>query len=843
MADIAWRDPAALPLRPLIDLTADPAVPPALVAETALFCAGRSDPCGWLPAHAPPAGLRRAMRRSGLLDATDPLVAPPEVRERIEADDPAGLLWAARLMRALGRREDATQLLRRLGGDVPSPVRAWRDLLLAEDGRQPLPPVPPESAGLPVRLATALARAGQAATSGQPAAEALAVAQSLAVGLAGDRLGAVARARILAVRLRCPGEPVPDVDTVRAAARDLSTDRGDFLARDAALALLRAAARAALNGAGATAAGPAREFTDAALALDPTGAATRLLAADAARAAGDREAARIHYRVAARTGLAERTAALAGLLDLAAPTAAVEGGGPTPSADPGGPAAPADPGGSAVPADPGELVGALADLLASDRREERDRLAVLVARRPSLGGTVCADTVRWAVAVREQAVAVREPAAGARPLPLERYRPFLDLSPSEILGPVDTPPVAIHTPLMSYAAVLERREPWFREIHPQRATAAMFRDEMQATAAVYGYASGGASADYRTWLAAPDGCPPALRERLAHPADLPLLDRALLGRLLSAVGFHAEAERILPGPDVPVRDPVGAYALASWIFAEQMLTTGHAAELEPHFRTLYDQLGDDVRYARTRVVTTINATVNAARRREPETIARWRKLGAEDLARYTALAEVSEFDAAIMTSRWFRAMGFLPFLTGDRDLLRADMDRWLGIARELTGHDAHTRVIAADNYFPAVETAVRTHTYLGERDTALALVDELAERIDPIDPKTWLTAGELRYQAGDVGGALDAYLRAAHLQFPYGRISWFNAGQVHEQLGRAELAAECYRRSLAHWPTGVTPLRRLRDLHLHGRLPDDGGVLAAWAAGQPAWSQLPAFQG
>ncbi|KIR61389.1 hypothetical protein TK50_27450 [Micromonospora haikouensis] len=70
------------------------------------------------------------------------------------------------------------------------------------------------------------------------------------------------------------------------------------------------------------------------------------------------------------------------------------------------------------------------------------------------------------------------------------------------------------------------------------------------------------------------------------------------------------------------------------------------------------------------------------------------------------------------------------------------------------------------------------------------------------------------------------YLRAAHLQFPYGHVSWFDAGQVHGQLGRADLAAECYRRSLAHWPTGVTPLRRLRDLHLRGRLPDDGGVLA-----------------
>ncbi|QDY07733.1 tetratricopeptide repeat protein [Micromonospora sp. HM134] len=819
MADLTWRDPAALPLRPLIDLTADPTVPPSLVAEAALFCADRPDPCGWLPVHAPPADLRRTMRRAGLLDATDPLVAPPEVVQRLTTEDHAGLLWAARLMRALGRREDATQLLRRIGTDAPPPVRAWRDLLLAEDGRQPRPPVPPEVAGLPVRLTAALAHARSAATAGQPAGEALTTAESLAAALAGDRIGLVVQARLLAVRLRCPGEPVPDADTVRAVAHDLGTDRADFLARDAALALLRAAARAALNGTGA---GSAYEFASAALDLDPTGAATRLLVADAARAAGDREAARTHYRVAARTGLAERTAGLAGLLDLATSTAPGANNRPT--------------GGSAPAADTGELVGAVADLLASDRRAERDRWEVLVARRPALESTVCADAVRWAVAVRDSA-------AGARPLPLERYRPFLDLSPSAILDPVDTPPVAIHTPLMSYAAVLERREPWFREIHPQRATAAMFRDEMQATAAVYGYTSGAASADYRTWLAAPDGCPPGVRDRLANVSDLPLLDRALLGRLLSALGFHAEAKRILPGPDVPVGDPESAYALASWIFAEQMLTTGHAAELEPHFRTLYDQLGDDVRYARTRVVTTINATVNAARRREPDTIARWRKLGEEDLARYTALPEVSEFDAAIMTSRWFRAMGFLPFLTGDQDLLRADMDRWLGIAREVTGHDGHTRIIAADNYFPAVETAVRTHTYLGERDTALALVDELAQRIDPIDPKTWLTAGELRYQTGDHGGALEAYLRAAHLQFPYGRISWFNAGQVHEQLGRPDLAAECYRRSLAHWPTGVTPLRRLRDLHLRGLLPDDGGVLAAWVAGQPAWSQLPAFPG
>jgi tetratricopeptide (TPR) repeat protein len=244
-----------------------------------------------------------------------------------------------------------------------------------------------------------------------------------------------------------------------------------------------------------------------------------------------------------------------------------------------------------------------------------------------------------------------------------------------------------------------------------------------------------------------------------------------------------------------------------------------------------------------KVVTTINATVNAARRRQPDTIARWRAKGEQALADYTALADVDDFNAALMTSRWYRAMGFLPFLTGDRDLLVADLDRWLGIAGDLVGHDDHTRIIAADNYFPAVETAIRTHTYLGNHELALQLVEKLAAEIDPIDPKTWLTAGELRYKAGDVPGALAAYQQAAHLEFPYGRLSWFNVGQCHEQLGQMDEAVECYRRSLAYWPTGLTPVRRLRDLWASGALGDDADVIAAWTRRQPAWSALPAVEG
>jgi tetratricopeptide (TPR) repeat protein len=737
-----------LPLRPLIDLTAAPDFPPSLVAAAALHRVA-APATGWSAAVRPAPGSRAALVRAGLVPGGDPFTAPAEVLAWVAAAaDPAELLWAARLLLALGREEDGLALLRRIGDAAAPDVAGWRDLLLAGTG--PVP-VPPPAAGPALLLAT-LAYGG-AVDPG-------------AVAAADPALGPLAVAHLLARHLRTGGEiGAADVDAVLS-----ELDDSDLGGRDAAYAVREAAARHAL------AAGDidsATRHATAAIALDPGGAGAHLLAATVARAAGDFAAARRHYRSAARLGVVERADALAARVALAA-------------------------------------------------QDADDPVPYLLSAR--------ADAEAWAA---------RAPGA-ARPLPLERYRPFLDLTPPVGVGPADIPPVSIHTPLMSAAAVRERREPWFREIHPQRATAAMFRSELESTAALFGQPSGATSATFEVWLAAPDGCPADIRERVRGAADLPILDRALLARLISAIGFHAEAKTLVPGPDRPVRTPEEAYALASWLFAEQMLTTGHAAELDPHFRTLYAQLGDDPRYARMRVVTTINATVNAARRREPDTIRFWRAEGEPALARYVALPEVDDFSGALMTSRWFRAMGFLPFLTGDHDLLRADLDQWLGIAADLRGDDEHTRIIAADNYFPAVETAVRTHSYLGESDTALALVEKLATEIDPVDPKTWLELGELRHRAGDVPGALEAYLRAARLEFPYGRLSWFNAGQCHEQLGHADEAAECYRRSLAHWPTGLTPLRRLRDLHRAGGLGPDGDLLATWARHQPAWDKLPA---
>jgi hypothetical protein len=834
-------DTAAVALRPLIDLTADAQVAPSLLAEAALFSAAQADPAGWLPWYRPGRELRSLLARAGLVGPDDPLTGPRPVLQLVARamggdSDPLRLLWAARLYRQLGRYRQCAAVLRGITGAAPAPVRGWRDLLLAEcDGGRAEPPGDP--GGL-LGLAADLAW-----LTSSPSTDRYAVARAHADQLPDEWQRALGRARILTIVLASGGSGDPD-GLCADLAGYRAAEPGGFLVREDELAPRRAAAencRSAGDAAGA------HRHAQAVLALDPAGAASHLLAARVALAADYPAEARRRYRSAARLGLSERHAALCGLADLATGRAG-------PAADPDA--------GLAVP-------GIVADLLSHDPAPEPDRLRALASRAGPLDATIAADSVRWAAAALRAAppaATIRDPAAPAataraaahavaaravpayrgsrtaralrRPLPLERYRSFLDLRPPQDLDQRDWPPVAIHTPLMSLAAVRHRREPWFEEIHPQRATGELFRRELAQTARLYGYHSDAAGADYGRWLDAPDGCPPDVRELLLGAADLPLLDRALLARLVGAVGFHAAARDMLPGPETPVSSPEGGYALATWLAAEQLHTAGRPVALDPSFRTLLNQLSDDPRNARTRVVTTIDAAVSAAGRREPGTIAYWRSAGERALARYVAQPEVSDFSAALMTSRWYRAMSFLPLLAGDRDQLRADLDRWLGIAADLAGDDDQTQIIAADNYVPAVETAIRAHVVLGDPGTALQLADRLAREVDPIDPKTWLTAGELRFRAGDVTGARDAYLRAAHLEFPYGRLSWFNAGQCHEQLGDFQEAADCYRRSLAHWPTGVTPLRRLRDLGAAGHLGADGPLLLAWAAGEAAWSSL-----
>jgi tetratricopeptide (TPR) repeat protein len=425
------------------------------------------------------------------------------------------------------------------------------------------------------------------------------------------------------------------------------------------------------------------------------------------------------------------------------------------------------------------------------------------------------------------------------PLPLERLRPYLDLSPPRGLEPADIPPVVIHTPLLAWGSVCSNHEPWFTATHPQRIPPAPFRAEIARAAEFLGYADSTSSETLEGWLDGAAGERALLRERLDGADDASVLERALLARLLIALGFQREGQELALPPGAPIDSPEAAYSFSTWTYAEQILTSGRQdVVLDPHYRWLHGQLGSAPEFARVRLVNCFNGAVMAARRRDVAAVAFWREQGTAALSTFTGLSEIDEFTAALMTSRFHRAMSFLPYLSGDRDLLKTDMDSWLGIARDLCSYDERTRVLVADNLFPAVETAVRTETYLGNHSRAMALAEELAFEIEPLEPKTWLTLAELRVQGHDIPGARDAYLRAARLTVPFGRMAWFSAGQCYEKLEQPDEAVGCYLQSLALWPTGISPLRRIYKLASATPPVNESQELLQWVARQPAWPSI-----
>ncbi|MEV6810231.1 tetratricopeptide repeat protein [Streptomyces sp. NPDC051132] len=380
--------------------------------------------------------------------------------------------------------------------------------------------------------------------------------------------------------------------------------------------------------------------------------------------------------------------------------------------------------------------------------------------------------------------------------------PYLDMGERPTGAPIFT-----HAPCLAWDAYTRKTEPWFASPYLQRSMIATFRSELSKAADLAGLPHAAAQADFEAWIEIPGS---AAKRRLAdNVVDLPEdpLELALLARTISYLGFHGKARNLLKA--VPDRTGPGySYARYTGIFIDHIIHLGRR-DYQREFEGLYFELGSDVTYARTRLSLCILAIVASAQLKQLPELAKWHGRGSEALERYVALPQVDDFEKALTTSRFYRAAAFEPFLNGRHDDLRADLDRWLGIARELVGHDERTRILATENMYPAVESASRTEAALGNKTRSRDLMEEMVTKIDPIDSKAWLQVGELRRRDGDERGALQAYLTSAQFQVPLGRIAWFNAGRCWERLGEAQEAVQCYKKSLELWPTGLAPAQRI----------------------------------
>ncbi len=264
---------------------------------------------------------------------------------------------------------------------------------------------------------------------------------------------------------------------------------------------------------------------------------------------------------------------------------------------------------------------------------------------------------------------------------------------------------------------------------------------------------------------------PQIDELLAACADreaLPPVARAQLSRTVAALGFLRDSLELLPAPDPAERlSPEQAYVESTRYFTRSIQQLSAPGWTDEELAALYVRIPAAKETLRIRLLFAIAGCVLTAQRTQTARALAWRAAASVHLDEVKACREFSPFEQQLLESRYWRAVCYCPFLTGDRGALRTEAETCERLARELAPGNAHE-------------------------------------------------------ERRDLAGARTAFLRAQALGAPLGYVAAYQAGRLSEQLGLHDEAILCQLRSLALWPSGLSPLIRL---HALGRITGDAALV------------------
>lgn len=176
-----------------------------------------------------------------------------------------------------------------------------------------------------------------------------------------------------------------------------------------------------------------------------------------------------------------------------------------------------------------------------------------------------------------------------------------------------------------------------------------------------------------------------------------------------------------------------------------------------------------------------------------------------------ANAEASAFDAGLRTSRYYRALAFLPMRAGDSAGMVHMMDLAEQHARALQPGFEAEQLLFLENLHPVMESRAKEALWLG--DTALALTRAQAVvDLDPYDPKSWVELGQLRMKREEWTLAAEAYATAGLLGPPAAAMGRHMAGICLREAGQPALAAFFFKEALEADPLGISPREALQHL-------------------------------
>lgn len=402
--------------------------------------------------------------------------------------------------------------------------------------------------------------------------------------------------------------------------------------------------------------------------------------------------------------------------------------------------------------------------------------------------------------------------------------------------------LAAYTPVLAWWAFEQDPPPNYQTLYLQRVTQIEFREELfRAAFSVNTDLERRLPEAYsiealRGWSPRTD----KLLELMSNPPKS-ALQRVRLCRVLAGLGFVKHAREVLepmPDPGQPWTIDETYLAITNYLYGRVLdleYGTRRAADLE----LFYSKLPDTDDALRFRVLICLHGTVFQGQENKVEDTERWRNEGLKVLARIDKCGAFEDFERSLLTSRFYRAASYHPYVTGNKAMLREDARLCEEHARAMRPSSRLQQLVCDENTFPMLESVARIYASLGEYDRALACIQEVAHSLDPLDARAWLQLGDAYEKRGDADAALDAFLRAASIGAPFGKVAWYMAGTCFEERDELLEARHCYLQSLHHEPRGASPLDGLERI---ARQTNDSH-LATWVAEARADAQrMPRIQ-
>ncbi len=176
-----------------------------------------------------------------------------------------------------------------------------------------------------------------------------------------------------------------------------------------------------------------------------------------------------------------------------------------------------------------------------------------------------------------------------------------------------------------------------------------------------------------------------------------------------------------------------------------------------------------------------------------------------------AIAGADEFTSGLFTSRFYRGLGFLPQLMGERNEVKRTMDLAESHARNIRPGTPAQHLLYRENLHAVMESRTKEALWLGDKDEALSRSLKVIE-VDPCDSKAWAELGEVRYLRQEWREAAEAYATAAMLGPPASAVGRHMAGLCFRKLGQDMLAAFFFQDTLERDPLGISPRHRINEL-------------------------------